>query len=90
MTSANAMRLKLLLKDDPLLRRQLSLCESPDQVIAIAAKLQLNICMADLLRMEALMTLTLTDEQLETWYVTPYWKRVLVSVGALQLHTWEP
>ena len=65
MTSANAMRLKLLLKDDPLLRRQLSLCESPDQVIAIAAKLQLNICMADLLRMEALMTLTLTDEQLE-------------------------
>ncbi len=79
------MRLKLLLKDDPLLRRQLSECDSPDQVITIAAKLQLNICMADLLRMEALMTLTLTDEQLETWYVTPYWKRVLISVGATQL-----
>jgi hypothetical protein len=85
MTSANAMRLKLLLKDDPLLRQQLSHCESPDQVIAIAAKLQLSLCMADLLRMEALMTLTLTDEQLGDWYTTPYWKRVLISLGAMPL-----
>ena len=83
MTSANAMRLKLLLKDDPLLRQQLSHCESPDQVIAIAAKLQLSLCMADLLRMGALMTLTLTDEQLGDWYTTPYWKRVLISLGAM-------
>ena len=85
MTSANAMRLKLLLKDDPLLRQQLSQCDSPDQVIAIAAKLQLNVCMADLLRMEALMTLTLSDEELDEWYVTPYWKRVLISIGAMPL-----
>ena len=85
MTSANAMRLKLLLKDDPLLQQQLSHCESPAQVIALAAKLQLSICMADLLRMEALMTLTLNDADLEVWYATPYWKRVLVSLGAMQL-----
>ena len=84
MTSANAMRLKLLLKDDPLLQKQLSQCESPDQVIAVCAKLQLQISMADLLRMEAQMTLTLNDEQLNTWYETPYWKRVLISLGAIQ------
>ena len=72
MTSANAMRLKLLLKDDPLLRQQLSCCESPDQVISIADKLQLSLCMADLLRMEALMTLTLDDAQLNRWYEMPY------------------
>ena len=87
MTSANAMRLKLLLKDDPLLRQQLSQCDSPDQVIAIAAKLQLNVCMADLLRMEALMTLTLSDAELGDWYTTPYWKRVLISLGAMPLIT---
>jgi hypothetical protein len=87
MTSANAMRLKLLLKDDPLLQQQLSQCESPDQVIAIAAKLQLSLCMADLLRMEALMTLTLTDDELGDWYTTPYWKRVLISLGAMPLVT---
>ena len=87
MTSANAMRLKLLLKDDPLLQQQLSHCESPDEVIVIAAKLELSLCMADLLRMEALMTLTLTDEQLNTWYTTPYWKRVLISLGATTLET---
>ncbi len=79
------MRLKLLLKDDPLLQQQLSQCESPDQVIAIAAKLQLSLCMADLLRIEALMTLTLTDEQLGDWYTAPYWKRVLISLGAMPL-----
>ncbi|MBW0166877.1 MAG: Nif11-like leader peptide family natural product precursor [Vulcanococcus sp.] len=84
MTSANAMRLKLLSKDDPLLQQQLSQCESPDQVIAVCAKLQLQISMADLLRMEAQMTLTLNDEQLNTWYETPYWKRVLISLGAIQ------
>ena len=83
MTSANAMRLKLLLKDDPLLRQQLSHCDSPDQVIAVCARLQLQISMADLLRMEAQMTLTLNDEQLNTWYETPYWKRVLISLGAI-------
>ena len=82
MTSANAMRLKLLLKDDPLLGQQLSQCDSPDQVIGIAAKLQLNVCMADLLRMEALMTLTLSDAELDEWYVTPYWKRVPINLGA--------
>ena len=85
MTSANAMRLKLLLKDDPLLRRQLSRCDSPEEVISICSKLQLDVCMADLLRMEALMTLTLTDEQLNDWYTTPYWKRVLTSLGAATL-----
>jgi len=84
MTSANAMRLKLLLKDDPLLRQQLSHCDSPDQVMAVCAKLQLQISMADLLRMEAQMTLTLNDEQLTIWYDTPYWKRVLISLGAIQ------
>ena len=84
MTSANAMRLKLLLKDDPLLQQQLSQCESPDQAIAVCAKLELQISMADLLRMEAQMTLTLNDEQLNTWYETPYWKRVLISLGAIQ------
>ena len=78
------MRLKLLLKDDPLLQKQLSQCDSPDQVIAVCAKLQLQIRMADLLRMEAQMTLTLNDEQLNTWYETPYWKRVLISLGAIQ------
>ena len=83
MTSANAMRLKLLLKDDRLLQQQLSQCDSPDQVIAMAAKFQLTLCMADLLRMEALMTLTLSDDQLEGWYITPYWKRVLMSFGAM-------
>jgi hypothetical protein len=51
-------------------------------VIAFAAKLQLDLSMADLLRMEALMTLTLSDEQLDCWYITPYWKRVLTSLGA--------
>jgi hypothetical protein len=85
MTSANAMRLKLLLKDDPLLRRQLSRCDSPEEVISICSKLQLDVCMADLLRMEALMTLTLTDDQLLDWYTTPYWKRVLISLGAVTL-----
>ncbi len=84
MTSANAMRLKLLLKDDPLLQQQLSQCESPDQVIAVCEKLQLQLSMADLLRMEAQMTLTLNDEQLNGWYDTPYWKRVLISLGAIQ------
>ena len=79
------MRLKLFVNDDPLLQQQLSQCEHPDQVIAIAAKLQLSLCMADLLRMEALMTLTLTDEQLGDWYITPYWKRVLISLGAMPL-----
>ena len=83
MTSANAMRLKLLLKDDPLLQQQLSQCESPDQVMAVCTQLRLNISMADLLRMEAQMTLTLTDEQLKDWYDTPYWKRVLISLGAI-------
>ena len=83
MTSANAMRLKLLLKDDHLLQQQLSQCDSADQVIEIAAKLQLDLCMPDLLRMEALMTLTLNDDQLEGWYSTPYWKRVLISLGAM-------
>ena len=85
MTPANAMRLKLLLKDDPLLRQQLSECESPDQVIAVCSKLQLQISMADLLRMEAQMTLTFTDEQLKDWFETPYWRRVLISLGALLL-----
>jgi hypothetical protein len=83
MTSAQAMRLKLLLKDDTLLQQELSRCNSPDEVIAVAAKLQLELNMADLLRMEALMTLTLNDEQLDDWYTTPYWKRVLTSLGAL-------
>ncbi|NDD45532.1 MAG: hypothetical protein EBZ24_08985 [Synechococcaceae bacterium WB9_4xB_025] len=73
MTSAQAMRLKLLLKDDTLLQQELSRCSSPDEVIAF------------LLRMEALMTLTLTDEQLNDWYTTPYWKRVLTSLGAATL-----
>jgi hypothetical protein len=41
--------------------------------------------MADLLRIEALMTLTLTDEQLGDWYTAPYWKRVLISLGAMPL-----
>jgi len=34
--------------------------------------------------MEAQMTLTLNDEQLNSWYDTPYWKRVLISLGTLQ------
>ncbi|NDD69806.1 MAG: Nif11 family protein [Synechococcaceae bacterium WB9_4xC_028] len=85
MTSAQAMRLKLLLKDDTLLQQELSRCSSPDEVIAFATKLQLQLSMADLLRMEALMTLTLTDEQLNDWYTTPYWKRVLTSLGAATL-----
>ncbi len=79
------MRLKLLLKDDSLLQQELSRCSSPGEVIAFAAKLQLQLSMADLLRMEALMTLTLTDEQLNDWYTTPYWKRVLTSLGAATL-----
>lgn len=83
MTAANAMRLKLILKDDPLLRRDLCRCESPDQVIAICKKLQLKIDMQDLLRLEAIMTLTLDDEQLMQWFTTPYWQRVLVSIGAM-------
>jgi hypothetical protein len=82
MTSAQAMRLKLLLKDDALLQQELLRCKCPDEVIAFAAKLQLDLSMADLLRMEALMTLTLSDEQLDCWYTTPYWKRVLTSLGA--------
>ncbi|MEY3545574.1 MAG: hypothetical protein RLZZ247_1731 [Cyanobacteriota bacterium] len=79
------MRLKLLLKDDTLLQQELSRCSSPDEVIAFATQLQLQLSMADLLRMEALMTLTLTDEQLNDWYTTPYWKRVLTSLGAATL-----
>ena len=83
MTSAQAMRLKLLLRDDPLLQQELSCCENPDEVIGFAQRLQLEVNMADLLRMEALMTLTLTDQELSDWYTTPYWKRVLVSLGAM-------
>ena len=79
------MRLKLLLKDDTLLQQEFSQCNSPDEVIAFATKLQLQLSMADLLRMEALMTLTLTDEQLNDWNTTPYWKRVLTSLGAATL-----
>ena len=85
MTAANAMRLKLFLKDDPLLRRDMCRCESPDQVIAICQKLKLKINMQDLLRLEAIMTLTLDDEQLMEWFTTPYWQRVLVSIGAMEL-----
>ena len=84
MTAANAMRLKLILKDDSLLRQDLCRCESPDQVIAICKKLQLKIDMQDLLRLEAIMTLTLDDEQLMRWFTTPYWQRVLVSIGAME------
>ena len=51
------------------------------------SQLQLSLCMADLLRMEALMTLTLTDDELGDWYTTPYWKRVLISLGAMPLVT---
>ncbi len=29
------------------------------------------------------MTLALNDDQLEEWYSTPYWKRVLISLGAM-------
>ena len=83
MTSANAMRLKLYLKDDPLLQEQLCRCESPYKVIEIAATLKLQVSMADLLRMEAQMTLTLDDDQLMIWYETPYWQRVLISIGAM-------
>jgi hypothetical protein len=85
MTSANAMRLKLYLKDDPLLQEQLCRCESPEKLIAIVATLKLQVSMADLLRMEAQMTLTLDDEQLMKWYETPYWQRVLISIGAMPL-----
>ena len=85
MTSANAMRLKLYLKDDPLLQEQLCRCESPEKLIAIVATLKLQVSMADLLRMEAEMTLTLDDEQLMKWYETPYWQRVLISIGAMPL-----
>ena len=83
MTSANAMRLKLYLRDDPLLQEQLCRSESPEEVIAIAARLKLEVNMADLLRMEAQMTLTLDDHELTDWYRTPYWQRVLISIGAL-------
>ncbi len=85
MTSANAMRLKLYLKDDPLLQEQLCRCESPEKLMAIVATLKLQVSMADLLRMEAQMTLTLDDEQLMKWYETPYWQRVLISIGAMPL-----
>ena len=85
MTSANAMRLKLYLKDDALLQEQLCRCESPEKLIAIVATLKLQVSMADLLRMEAQMTLTLDDEQLMKWYETPYWQRVLISIGAMPL-----
>ena len=84
MTAANAMRLKLILKDDLILRKDLCRCESPDQVITICNKLQLKIDMQDLLRLEAIMTLTLDDEQLMQWFTTPYWQRVLVSIGAME------
>ncbi len=77
------MRLKLLLKDDPLLQQELLRCNNPDEVIRFAERLQLEVNMADLLRMEALMTLTLTDQELSNWYITPYWKRVLASLGAI-------
>ena len=76
------MRLKLYLRDDPLLQAQLCRSESPDEVIAIAAKLKLEVNMADLLRMEAQMTLTLDDHELTDWYRTLYWQRVLISIGA--------
>ena len=53
-------------------------------MIAIAARLKLEVNMADLLRMEAQMTLTLDDHELTDWYRTPYWQRVLISIGALE------
>ena len=83
MTSANAMRLKLLLKDDTTFRQQLAECDGPMALIALCVPLHFEIDMSDLLRIEALTTLALSDQQLTVWYDTPYWTRVLISLGVL-------
>ena len=80
MGSAGAMKLKLLLRDDPLLQEEIKLCKGPGALCELAQRLSLKLTKADLLRMEAKTTLTLTDEELETWFEKPYWERVLTSM----------
>jgi hypothetical protein len=77
------MQLKLLLKDDPAFRQQLAECDGPMSLIALCVPLNFEIEMADLLRIEARTTLALCDQQLTVWYDTPYWTRVLISLGVL-------
>ena len=82
MTTARRERLSHTLNQPCLLQEQLCRSENPEEVIAIAARLKLEVNMADLLRMEAQMTLTLDDHELTDWYRTLYWQRVLISIGA--------
>jgi hypothetical protein len=82
--SAGAMKLKTLLRDDPLLQEEIKRCKSPDALCEFAQKLSLKLTKADLLRMEAKTTLTLSDEELETWFEKPYWARVLNSMEVIE------
>ena len=85
MTSAGVMQFKFILQDDPLLQAELQGCETPDAICEMGRKLGINLVKADLLRIEAQKTLCLTDEELETWFDTPYHERVLISLEVREL-----
>ena len=74
------MQFKFILQDDPLLQAELQGCETPDAICEMGRKLGINLVKADLLRIEAQKTLTLTNQELETWFDTPYQERVLISL----------
>ena len=87
MGSAGAMKLKLILKDDPLLQDAIKRCNDPEDLFRLTQKLGLELNKADLLRMEAQTTLTLSDAELEHWFEQPYWQRVLTSLDMTSQQT---
>ena len=85
MTSAGVMQLKFILQDDPLLQAEVQGCQTPTAICEMAKKLGIELVKADLLRIEAQKTLCLTNEELETWFDTPYQERVLISLDVREL-----
>ncbi|MGA0968009.1 MAG: Nif11-like leader peptide family natural product precursor [Vulcanococcus sp.] len=86
MSSAGVMSLKFILKDDPLLQKEVKQCQNPAAICEMARKLGIKLTQADLLRIEAQTTLCLTDEELERWFETPYHERFLISLEVKQLN----
>ena len=80
------MSLKFILKDDPLLQKEVKQCQNPAAICEMARKLGIKLTQADLLRIEAQTTLCLTDEELERWFETPYHERFLISLEVKQLN----
>ena len=72
MGSAGAMKLKILLRDDPLLQEEIKRCKGPYTLGEFAQKLGLKLTKADFVPMDAKTTLTLSDVVLETWFEKPY------------------